>query len=77
MLLEEELNLDKGSTKVIKGEAWQIVGTFIECFANSDKVLLSQDHDKYVWINPEDYLNYNLHEGLNSTFKKYLNRTSN
>ncbi len=58
----------------VKGEQWQIVGTFMECFSDSDKVVLSKDHDKYIWINPKDYAKYNLLGNLNSTFEAYLNR---
>src|SRR3989338_5828239 len=30
---------------VVKREQWQIVAMFFECFAESDKVVLSEDHD--------------------------------
>ena len=60
---------------VIRGEQWQVVGTFVECFAESDKVLLSKDHDEYLWINPKDYLKYDLIETLRPAFEKYLSRT--
>lgn len=59
----------------IRGEPWQIVGTFIECFANSDKVSLSEDHDEYIWIDPQDYLKYDLIGSIKLAFEKYLNRT--
>lgn len=60
---------------IIRGEPWQIVGTFIECFSSSDQVLLSEDHDRYIWIDPQDYLKYELIESIRPAFKKYLNRT--
>lgn len=43
---------------VIKGEPWQIVATFFECFAETDKVVLCEDHDQFLWINPKDYIKY-------------------
>jgi len=48
------------------------VGTFLECFSDSDEVNLSRDHDKFEWINPEDYGNYNLIPGLERAFESYL-----
>ena len=59
---------------VIRGEQWQVVGTFVECFAESDNVLLSKDHDEYLWIDPKNYRKYNLIETLNLAFEKYLSR---
>ncbi|HLC81909.1 MAG TPA: NUDIX domain-containing protein [Candidatus Nanoarchaeia archaeon] len=59
---------------VVREEQWQIVGTFFECFANSDKVVLSEDHDKHVWISPEEYKKYNLIDNLIQAFASYLNK---
>lgn len=59
---------------VVRGEQWQIVGTFFECQAETHKVILSEDHDKYEWINPHDYQNYNLIENLKPAFEAYLSR---
>jgi len=59
---------------IIKKVEHQIVGTFNECFADSDKVILSKDHDRYEWIRPEDYENYDLVGVLPQVFGEYLNR---
>ncbi len=59
---------------VVKGEQWQIVGIFFECFSELDKVNLSKDHDEYFWINPKEYKSYNLIKNLFSVFEAYLNR---
>jgi 8-oxo-dGTP diphosphatase len=59
---------------VVRGEQWQIIGTFFECFADSDKVNLSGDHQVYEWINPSDYKDYNLIENLVPAFESYLTR---
>lgn len=57
---------------VVRGEQWQIVGTFFECEADSNEIVLSKDHDMYEWINPEDYKKYNLIENLHPAFEAYL-----
>jgi 8-oxo-dGTP diphosphatase len=59
---------------VVKGEQWHIVGTFIECFADTDKVVLSEDHEEFLWINPKGYSNYNLIENLKPAFEGYLSK---
>ncbi|MBU0660657.1 hypothetical protein KKG22_00590 [Patescibacteria group bacterium] len=51
-----------------------IVGTFFECIADSDKVTLSNDHDKYIWIDPKDYTQYNYIETLTPAFEDYLEK---
>ncbi len=58
---------------VVKGENWQIVGIFFECFSDSDKVILSEDHDEFLWINPADYLKYNNIKTNLPAFEAYLN----
>ncbi len=59
---------------IVRDEQWQIVGTFIECFTSSQKVILSNDHDKYEWIDPKDYKKYPLIQNLQPAFEAYLNR---
>jgi 8-oxo-dGTP diphosphatase len=59
---------------VVKGQQWQIVGTFFECFVDSDKVTLSEDHDEYAWIDPIDFKKYNLIPNLVPAFESYLSR---
>ncbi len=59
---------------VVRGEQWQVVGTFFECFSDTDKVVLSEDHDEYLWIDPKDYKKYNLIENLYSAFESYLSK---
>lgn len=57
---------------VVKGEQWQVVGIFFECIAENDIVLLSTDHDEYVWIDPKAHAAYELIPGLEKLFEKYL-----
>ncbi len=59
---------------VVKNEQWQVVGTFFECFSETEKIKLSKDHAKYLWINPKDYQKYNLIPDLIDVFKGYLKR---
>ncbi len=59
---------------VVREEQWQIIGTFIECFADSFDVKLSEDHDEFIWINPEDYMNYSLAGNLSEGFENYLKK---
>jgi len=56
----------------VNREEWQIIGVFLECFTDSDKVVLGKDHDDYKWINPEEHKNYNLIENLHEVFDAYL-----
>jgi 8-oxo-dGTP diphosphatase len=56
----------------VRGEQWQIVGVFFECFATSNKVVLGEDHDRYEWINPEQYKEYNIIPNLAPAFEAYL-----
>ena len=57
---------------LVKGERWQIVGTFFKCSAVENKVALSKDHDDYQWIDPKNYTNFPLIDNLKPAFKKYL-----
>ncbi|MDP3953495.1 MAG: NUDIX domain-containing protein [bacterium] len=59
---------------IVRGEQWQIVGTFFECFSSSDKVILSEDHDEYIWINPKDYKKYNIIDEIIPAFESFLSR---
>lgn len=58
----------------VKDEEWQIVGMFFECQANSDKIILSQDHDSFLWINPAEYKNYQIIENLHKAFEEYIKK---
>ena len=59
---------------LIKKEEWQIIGTFFECLSESDDVKLSKDHSDFIWINPENYRNYDLIDNLIPAFESFLNR---
>ncbi|MFB6226181.1 MAG: NUDIX domain-containing protein [Candidatus Paceibacteria bacterium] len=57
----------------VNGEQWQIIGTTLKCNTNTNKVSLSKDHDKYKWIEPENYRDFSLNETLPETFRYYIN----
>ncbi|KKU48198.1 hypothetical protein A3H10_01255 [Candidatus Uhrbacteria bacterium RIFCSPLOWO2_12_FULL_46_10] len=59
---------------VVRGEQWQIVGIFFECYALSPKVIVSTDHDAYEWIDPKEYKKYNIIDNLTPVFEEYLKR---
>ncbi|MEK7615643.1 MAG: NUDIX hydrolase [Patescibacteria group bacterium] len=61
---------------VVRGEQWQIVGIFFECTTASETVTLSQDHDKFEWIDPKKYQDYPVIENLYPAFEAYLNGIS-
>lgn len=60
------------SWPIVKGEKWQIVRIFLEAFSDSDKVTLSEDHEKYIWVDPKDYKSHGLIENLIPIFEAYL-----
>lgn len=58
----------------VRGEQWQIVGTFFECSAKTDQIILSKDHDSFEWIDPADYKKYKLIDNLVPAFEAYLSK---
>ena len=61
---------------IVRGEQWQIIATFFECHADSDKVMLSEDHDQYLWIDPKEYKRYNIIQTNHPAFEAYLEKVS-
>jgi len=59
---------------IINGIENHIVGTFIECFSNSDQVTLDRCFDNYLWIDPKSYKKYNLIDSVKLAFKDYISR---
>src|SRR3989344_4060721 len=43
---------------IVRGEQWHIVGTFFECHTDQNIVKLSEDHDHFLWIDPQEYKKY-------------------
>ena len=67
------LFVDEWWPEVAKGEV-QIIGIFFECFAESNHVVLSNDHDDYQWIDPANYGNYDMIEADKKALEAYLGR---
>ncbi len=59
---------------MVREEPWQVVGIFFECFADSNEVVLSEDHDEYKWIDPKNHANEHLISKLHTVFEQYLTR---
>jgi 8-oxo-dGTP diphosphatase len=59
---------------VVKGEQWQVVGIFFRCQAQTDQVILSEDHIAYEWIDPHQYNQYELIDNLKPAFTHYLQK---
>lgn len=58
----------------IQGEKAQIVRIYYQCTTVDDvEVILSDDHDYYEWIYPEEAISINLHDDLKEIFKKLVN----
>jgi 8-oxo-dGTP diphosphatase len=55
----------------IDGEEWQVVGIFFECLSDSDRVILSRDHDSYSWINPKEHQKFEMIPGLERAFTSF------
>lgn len=54
------------------GMTFPTTGTFLECFSDTRTVRLSESHDLYEWINPKEYIKYDLVENLANAFDDYL-----
>ena len=42
----------------------QIIGIIYVCKTNTPEITLSEEHDKFIWIQPEEYKEYNLHDSF-------------
>ncbi len=38
----------------VRGEQWQIIGTFFVCRPRSTEVVLGEDHEEYKWVTPNE-----------------------
>jgi 8-oxo-dGTP diphosphatase len=59
---------------VVRGEQWQIVGTFFACTAASDDVKVSDEHDRFIWILPSEYRKFDIVKPLDEAFRAFLAR---
>ncbi len=56
---------------VIKGVPHHIVGIYFECTSESGDVVLSQDHDEFVWADPKDLGGFTLMSGIGDALAAY------
>ncbi|MBR9706145.1 NUDIX domain-containing protein [Candidatus Pacearchaeota archaeon] len=59
---------------IIKGEQASVSGIFFNCYAQTDKVRLSKDHDKYLWIMPTHHKYHTLIPNLHRVFDAYIEK---
>lgn len=59
---------------VVHGAPYHIVGIFFECTPETDAIRLSNEHDEYKWIEPENYAAEDLIPNLRAAFEAYLKR---
>lgn len=55
----------------MEGKKRQIVAIFYLCDADSDKVILSHEHDDYIWIAPRELPNYHVPHPVPQLFQRY------
>lgn len=55
----------------VRGEEWQIVGTFVRCVAKDGDVKMEGDHDEYLWIDPASHNDHPLIPNLHPAFDAY------
>ena len=60
---------------VVHCELWQIIGVFFVCHAAIDAVVLSQDHDSFLWIDPATSNEYPLIDNLVPAFAAFRARS--
>ena len=54
-----------------KDEDTEIIGLTYMCKVNSNKIILSKEHDNYAWVVREELQNYRLVDGLMQQINKY------
>lgn len=57
---------------VVRGEQWQIVGTFYICKTEDKDIVLSDEHDEYKWIGPGEVDQYRLHSATQKAIEQYM-----
>ncbi len=56
---------------VVKGEQIQIIGIFFLCEPTSHEVILSKDHDDYMWVDPKNIGDINLIKDTKEAIEKF------
>ncbi len=69
---------------IYQGEWWpkikniqnQIIALYILCFTDSKNVQLSDEHDKYVWLQPSDHKKYDIMSPEHEVIEEYIKTLS-
>lgn len=59
---------------IIRGEQCHIVRMYFTVTGGSESVILSQDHDAFLWIDPKDHLTHGLIADVHDVFDIYLKK---
>lgn len=73
-----EINIDKPIhvdewQPTLNNEQWQIIGIFFVCSTDNNKIILSNEHESFLWIDPNEYAKYTLITESKNAIEKYLN----
>jgi 8-oxo-dGTP diphosphatase len=83
--VKEETGLNVRPVAPIMVDGWlptiesvkhQIIAVFYLCEADTDKVMLSREHDDYKWIKPEEVDDLDVPHPVPQLFKKYTELSS-
>lgn len=58
----------------IKGEKSHVVRLYFLCAASNDKVILSEDHDEYRWVDPRSYTDLVFMNDIEEMLKEVADR---
>ena len=77
--VKEETNLEVEVIKPLrvwtffKDENTQVVGVTMFCRYKSGDIRLSEEHEEFKWIRPEEIEKYNVHEGIKCDVRVAIN----
>jgi 8-oxo-dGTP diphosphatase len=71
-VLVRELIAASENFPIIKGEEVHIIRLYYYCETESQKVILSEDHDEYRWIPPHTHEEFDIMDDVKEVFVEYL-----
>jgi 8-oxo-dGTP diphosphatase len=54
----------------------EVIGIVYWCKTRSKKVILSEEHDDFVWVTPKDAIKLTTHVGVKSNIKAYIRESA-
>ncbi len=60
---------------VVRGEQWHIVAVFFLCSTDNPNVVLNEEHDQFLWLDPQDVFGYPLMAGIGEVTQTYIDMT--